>query len=174
MLDKTNILLAIVVVILLMCNLILYNNKFLTPASDNQKVIQEYNQREQNIIAQNTEIDEEQARMSDEEIADEKLTDLKSMGEADRMYTYVGDFFSKIEAEDYEEAYNRLYDDFKQQYFPTLDNFSSYVQKTYPAFISLQYDGIERQGEYYIVTVTIKSSVSSLSFSNVQQKIILF
>lgn len=174
MFNKTNIILAMIVCLLMICNLIIYNNKYIQPAMANDKVIKEYQEIDKNIEEERKNLNGNSDRISDEQLEQERLTDLKSMGEADRMYNYLGDFISKIEEEEYEEAYTKLYEDFRNQYFPTIDEFIEYVKTTYPAFIIVDYNDIERQGEYYIMTVTIKSASDSIPYQNIQQKFVLY
>ncbi len=170
--DKTNVLLTMVTLILVVCNLSLGINKFLSPIAQNDEYRKQYeaNRQQQEQEEQNALQDDE---MSQEDIDKEQLTNLKSMGEEDRMYTYFYQYITMIESGKYEEAYNTLYEDFKTQYFPTIEDYKNYVQGRYPTFISVKYNGIERQGEYYILTVLISSDIPSESGTTLQQKFIL-
>lgn len=168
MLNKTNILLTITLLILLVINLVLFNNKIIIPTSHNNAIKKQYEEYVSQQQAQKQaeedalKLDEnglQANEMSKEEMAAEKLIDLKSMGEADRMITYCNDFLSLIESQQYEEAYNILYDDFKKNYFPTLDSFTEYVKNLYPTFIQTEFTNIERQGDYYILYVKVKDYV---------------
>lgn len=172
-LDKTNLLLTIVLLILVMINISIFNNKILAPTMNNQEVIKQY---EKNIAEEKALEEAEKSKnteMSQEDIEKEQLINLKSMGEADRMYTYFGKYITLIESGKYEEAYNLLYEDFKEQYFQTLEAFKTYVTDRYPQFISVQYDSIERQGEYYILTVVIRDSIPKADIVTLQQKFVI-
>ena len=111
--DKTTILLTIAMLTLLVCNIALYANKILSPSIHNKSIEQQYQDYLEQRIAQEQE--QEDVVVSDEEMADEQLKDLKSMGEQDRMYTYIHTFLSYIESSDYKSAYDLLYPDFKEQ-----------------------------------------------------------
>ena len=168
--DKTTILLSIAILTFLVCNIALYANKILSPSIHNKSIEQQY----QNYLNQRIEQEQEQEDIvvSDEEMAEEQLKDLKSMGEQDRMYTYVHTFLSYIESSDYKSAYDLLYSDFKEQYFKTQNEFEEYVKKKYPQFMKLEYESIERQGEYYIVSVLISSEIASDN-PTIQQRFVL-
>lgn len=170
--DKTNILLTMVTLILVVCNLALGINKFLSPMTQNDEFRKQYeeNKQKQEQEEQSALQDDE---ISQEDIAKEQLTNLKSMGEEDRMYTYFYQYITMLQGEEYEKAYNVLYEDFKTQYFPTLEEYQNYIQGRYPTFISVKYNGIERQGEYYILTVIIGNAISSQSGTSLQQKFVL-
>ena len=168
--NKTTILLTIALLTLLVCNLALYTNKILSPTIHNRSIEQQYEDYLEQRIAQEQE--QEDVVVSDEEMADEQLKDLKSMGEEDRMYTYIHTFLSYIESSDYKSAYDLLYPDFKEQYFKTQDEFEQYVKNKYPQFMRLEYKSIERQGEYYIVSVLISSEIET-NKPSIQQRFVL-
>lgn len=175
LLNKTNLLLSIALLVLIVFNISLLNYKILTPTANNNEIKKQY---EENMAKAKEQEQAEQERisqsaMTEEEIKEERMTDLKSMGEADRMYTYFFEYLGMVEWENYEEAYNILYDDFKKQYYPTIDSYISYVKKTYPPIMSIRYENIERQGEYYILTVLIRSSVDPNGFTPLRQRFIL-
>ena len=171
--NKTNILLTMILLILVVFNLSIYNKKILTPTINNNKVKKEYEEMVNKYAQEQQEENLQDDEMSQEEIDKEQLVNLKSMGEEDRMYTYFYQYITMIESGRYEDAYNILYADFKNQYFPTLDSFTSYIQTRYPSFMSVQYNGIERQGEYYILTVLIGSAVANEDNTTLQQKFII-
>lgn len=98
------------------------------------------------------------------ETAEEKnareIEELKGMGEASRMKFYVSKYISYIEEGDYESAYNLLYDEFKQSYFKTQEEFTAYVKNKYSDIITLDYEKTERLGPYYVVTVNFKDLIN--------------
>lgn len=170
--DKTNILLTMLLLVLIICNLTIYNNKILTPSMKNEEIIKQY---EQNIAEKKA---EEEAKLQDDEMSKEdidaeQLANLKSMGEADRMYIYFYNYITLVESGKYEEAYNLLYSDFKTQYFPTLETYTTYVQNRYPQFMSVEYESIERQGEYYILTVIIRDDIVTENSVTLKQKFVM-
>ena len=76
------------------------------------------------------------------------------------MQTYFGRYLSYIESKDYQSAYDLLYDGFKQNYFPTLEEFIEYVQNNYPNNIVVEYVNIERQGTIFILTVKLRDALT--------------
>ena len=169
--NKKTILLTIILLVLVVLDIAIYANRILSPSLHNKSIEQQY----QNYLQEQKaakEAEKQDNVVSDEELADEQLKNLKSMGEQDRMYTYVHTFVSDIESGDYSAAYALLYPDFKQQYFSTQQKFEEYVKKIYPQFIKLTYDSIERQGEYYIVTVRIFNEIDA-NQNAVQEKFVV-
>ncbi len=98
------------------------------------------------------------------ETAEEKNTreieELKGMGETSRMQFYVSKYISYLEEGDYESAYNLLYDEFKQNYFKTQEEFTTYVKNKYSDIITLDYEKTERLGPYYVVTLNFKDLIN--------------
>lgn len=99
------------------------------------------------------------------ETAEEKnareIEELKGMGEASRMKFYVSKYISYLEEGNYESAYNLLYDEFKQNYFKTQEEFTTYVKNKYSDIITLDYEKTERLGPYYVVTVNFKDLINN-------------
>ena len=71
------------------------------------------------------------------------------------MEYYCGEYFKHLEKKEYEEAYNLLYSEFKQNYFPSLEDYEEYVKKTYPSNWALKYEDITRQGNIYVLKLTV-------------------
>lgn len=86
---------------------------------------------------------------------DERLAELKDMGERDRMEYYFSQYIEFIEEGNYDKAYNLLYPEFRNNYFPSIDKFKEYVRKMYPEFASFSYKNIERQGTIYVLDIDI-------------------
>lgn len=84
-----------------------------------------------------------------------RIAKLQQMEERDRMEFYFGMFLDYVENEKYEEAYDLLYEEFKQNYFPTLEDFTKYVQKTFPEMATIKHENIERNGEVYVLWIEI-------------------
>lgn len=114
--------------------------------------------------------DEEIDAAINEKIDNMNLSKLSEMNERSRMEYYVSEFISAIEAENYEAAYQMLYSDFKDKYFPSISDFESYAKGKFPSMISLDYTNIERNGDIYVMWVTIanplagKNSGSEMNF----------
>lgn len=84
-------------------------------------------------------------REYDEEMTPEE--EIKTLSESSRMKRYVGIFFDNIENKDYQSAYNILNQEFKDTYFPTLNEFKEYANKYFDMnTVAITYDNIERLG----------------------------
>ncbi len=104
---------------------------------------------------------------------DNSGNELKDMSERERMEFYFSEFMDYIENGKYQEAYNLLYPDFKDNYFKTLDDFKKYVNKTYPEFVSFSYNDIERQGNIYVLMITVINPDLSKSEAKKSQRIVI-
>ncbi len=100
------------------------------------------------------ETDEEREELEKEEIE-------STQSETKRMKRYIGIFFEDIEEERYQDAYNVLNQDFKNNYFPTLEDFTQYAKKYLDSStLGITYDNIERlgndkTGNMYVVWTTL-------------------
>lgn len=102
---------------------------------------------------------------------------LKKMGERDRMEHYFGKYITYIEKKEYEKAYDLLYPEFKNRYFKTIDEYKTYIQEKYPKeMISVNYNNIERQGEYYVLFLEIVdlSNSSKNDEKKISQKAVIY
>ena len=140
-----NILLTIIVLILIAINIKIYISNH-----------EEEKSAEQN----NTEISNTMQNNMEEDIQNTITSKVADMTERSRMQTYFGTFISYIEEKDYESAYNLLNENFKNNYFSTIEQFETYMQK-YPKDIAVDYKDIDRQGELFVLTVEIKDVFNS-------------
>ena len=88
------------------------------------------------------------------------VSKLMNMKERDRIEFYFSRFIEAIESESYEKAYEMLYEDYKDTYFPTLNEFKVYSEKTFPYMMSVEHTNFERNGDVYILFVTIFDSLT--------------
>ena len=102
-----------------------------------------------------------------------QLSLLKQGTERDRIEYYCGQFLKFIENKNYEKAYEILYPEFKQEYFPTIEKFTEYIQKTYPSILAINYDDFDRQGNIYITTVIIDDALATDKTKQFKQRIIV-
>lgn len=96
---------------------------------------------------------------------DEELARLQNMNEYERMRFYFSKYLNNIEDGNIETAYNMLYDEFKNTYFPTLDDYKNYVNEKYPDIIAVNYNNFQREGKYYILSTTIQNPVTNSNFA---------
>jgi len=80
---------------------------------------------------------------------------LETLEERERMEYYFGMFLGYIENEQYDEAYELLYPEFKENYFPTINSFIEYAQKTFPEMATIEHENIERNGDVYVLWINI-------------------
>lgn len=90
-----------------------------------------------------------------------EIADLKDKDERTIIQQYCGKFIRYIENKEYDKAYNLLYPDFKNNYFKTVEDFKKYAEEKFPqTLIAVEYNNIERQGQYYILFTTIKTPLN--------------
>lgn len=136
-----DIILIIITAILIIVNCILFIGSF------NSK-------KETNKISNTTteETISKKETKSEEELELEKL---QKMTERDRMEYYFSKYISYIKNKEYTKSYDLLYPEFKQNYFKTQEEFKTYVEKLYPSSVGFSYDNIERQGDVYVLIITV-------------------
>ncbi len=149
------ILLAIIACLLTIINIKLYISKY-----------------EDKTNTENTNTNTQVVKKTDEEKKAEFVQELKGLNERSRMERYFGQYIDYVETGEYEKAYNLLYPEFKNNYFKTLDDFKKYVTEKYPDMIIVDYDNIERQGEYYVLF--IKIPVSGRNGEIIEQNVVIY
>ena len=97
----------------------------------------------------------------EESIDEMEKNELAGMGERDRMEFYVSKFISAVENKSYEEAYEMLYEDFRANYLTTLLKFDKYAKKKFPSMFSLEHTNFERNGDIYVLWVTMTNPLGS-------------
>jgi len=103
--------------------------------------------------------EEEMAAAAQEIRNDVNLARLRNATERERIEDYVNQFLKCIENEDYSSAYDMLYDEFKENYFPTEEEFEGYVSKRFPSMMSKTIKNIERNDDIYVLWVEIKNPI---------------
>ena len=157
---KLKIILVIIgILILIVLNLLVYINAHTQNENTNttQNVI--------NTIVEHNIATEEETEQSRKEM-------LNSYPEATRMKVYVGQYISAIDSKDYETAYNLLYENFRNTYFKTLEDFQNYAEQKYPDEIVVEYLNMEREGTMYIVTISITDPLNR-DTPAIQQNIVI-
>lgn len=98
--------------------------------------------------------------------------EIKALSESNRMKRYIGKFFEDIEAEEYMQAYNKLNEDFRKNYFSTLEDFIKYADSNFKtSMLGVTYDNIERwgnnkTGNMYIIWITVADSFKGKKETN--------
>ena len=81
-------------------------------------------------------------------------------GEESRIQYYVATFINYVGDAKYEFAYELLSEGFKQNYFDTFEKFEAYAKDKYPLSVTLAYGDLQREGELYMLEVTVKEIFS--------------
>ena len=99
------------------------------------------------------------------------LEKLNNMKEIERIEYYASQFLKAIENEKFEKAYDMLYDDFKNNYFPTMQEFENFAKQNLAKVLSVNFTNVEKNGDIYIIYTEI---VDSLTGNEIQiEKIIV-
>lgn len=109
--------------------------------------------------------DEQIVNAIQEEIDEMNKNALSAKGERDRIEYYVAEFLDTLEAEEYEEAYNMLYGEFKDRYFSTLSSFEEYAKTKFPRDFTIEYTNFERNGDYYVLWATMSDPIAGKASS---------
>lgn len=152
------ILLIILALILLAINIMVY-------ISNNDKSKIKENDNQVNTIIEHNIATEEETENSRKEM-------LNEYSEATRMKTYVGQYLSYIDSEKYEDAYNLLYQNFKNTYFKTLVDFENYAKEKYPSEIMAEYTNMDKEGNIYILSVKIQDPTNK-EYKTLEQNIVI-
>lgn len=128
------------------------------------------------LIALNNTQNKNQETKTEEQKAEEMIQlqtqNLKSKGESQRIKEYLSMYLNYIEAKQYEKAYNLLYTEFKELYYPDLEMFIAYVENNYFDVMRIEFEDIQRQGQYYILSVELIDITEDLNSK--QQKFVIY
>ena len=124
------------------------------------------------LSKQKTEEGKTEEQIKEEKIQQEQTKQLKLKGERERMQEYLIMYLNYIEKEQYEKAYGLLYQDFKDLYYPDLEFYKQYVKRNYFPVMRIEFEDIQRQGEYYILSVTLIDIMNDLNSK--QQKFVIY
>lgn len=114
------------------------------------------NKSETNTMINDTQTQEQKAPVSEKEMEDKINTKVANMDEISRAKVYCGRFVEAIEEQDYQKAYGYLNATYKANYFPTLEEFSTYIQNKYPKNgIIVKYNSVEKKGEVFVLDITV-------------------
>lgn len=123
-----------------------------------------------NILVKDKQNEETQIITKEEK--EEAVTNfVRNKSEKERMQIYLTKYLQHIEREEYSQAYEKLYPQFKENFFPIERDFISYVNTVYSNLIMLEYENIERQGKYYIITAKV-TNVGKVETEFIQKFII--
>lgn len=133
-------------------------------------IINVRNQKNQPTIG---DIDE----VTQEELENDKnqklIKALQNMEERDRMEYYFGIFLENVEGGEYEKAYDLLYPDFKNTYFPTLEEFEKYIPTVFTEMSDIAHKNIERSGDVYILWIEITDAINGKPTNKKEMNIVI-
>ena len=165
-LEKIDIILIIIILVLIAVNLMIYYIEVREPQYMMQQI-------ESTTTSENKEKKKEETETVEiPKTQEEIIKKLATLGERDRMEYYCGQYFKHLEKKEYEEAYKLLYPEFKEKYFPTLEEYEVYVQNFYPTKFALIYDDITRQGDIYVLKLKILDILGSKEDEKAQRIVI--
>lgn len=108
---------------------------------------------------------DKQEILQEEKTAEEQENEMNTlavqqMEERDRMEYYFGIFLEYVENQRYENAYNLLNEDFKQNYFPTIDLFKEYISNIFTEMSDIEHENIERNGDVYVLWIYVTDALN--------------
>ena len=162
--NKTDIILMLTIIILIIINLIIFSKNFFKNNKEQPK--------NPSTITVKSEEKPKQEQVAVPKTDEEIIKYLSELGERDRMEYYCGKYFKHIEKKEYESAYNLLYDEFKRKYFPTVEQYIEYIEKTYPKEWALEYDDIVRHGTTYVLRLFVYDVLQPEKEERVQRIVI--
>ena len=163
-LDIIAIVLTIILLMTICMNVCVYIYKIISPLVQNKRVQKEY---EELIKQRDEQLANIRKTKTEEEKNKEELEEVKEMEEKKRITYYFSKYITYLEEKNYEKAYNLLYEDYKNNYFPTLEDFEKYAKERYPDFMRIEHTYMSRQGDYYILTVNISVSYTHLTLPTI-------
>ena len=104
--------------------------------------------------------EEQKIELAEQKKEAETIDKLVDMTERDRIEYYFSEFIRNIDNGKYEDAYAVLNSEFKENYFKTQEDFTSYVKSKFPKEIAIEYNNIERNGNIYVLWVEVANALS--------------
>ena len=161
--DVKYLILIIMVIFLLIINLILFLKKVVEPKQQDTQALANSSKYTTNKTTNY------KVPQTDEEI----IKYLSTLGEGNRIEYYCGKFINLITEKEYEKAYRLLYSEFKEKYFPTLEDFVKYVEKFYPESYAIDFDDIDRYNNIYVIRVKILDYNSTAQDEPLIQRVVI-
>lgn len=126
------------------------------------------------LTKDNTKATYEQAVLEKQEkIKEVAVQDLTGMSEQERMEFYCAQFFKYISVRDFDSAYDMLYHEYKENYFPTIESFETYMIEYFPAEVSIIYNNLERLGNIYVLWIHVSDVYNGAYGHNFDMNIVI-
>ena len=168
-LDIIAIVLTIILLMTICVNVCVYIYKIISPLVQNKRVQKEY---EELIKQRDEQLANIRKTKTEEAKKAKELAEVKKMEEKKRITYYFSKYITYLEEKNYEKAYNLLYEDYKNNYSPTLEDFEKYAKERYPDFMRIEHTYMSRQGDYYILTVDIYNLLTNEIIEKEQKYVI--
>lgn len=99
----------------------------------------------------------EEVGYTKEEIEDrkEKIDEIKYFNPDKRARKYLNIFINNIKENKYDEEYFKMYYEFKNIFFPTLQDFENYMKENFPKDPAVKINNFEAAGDLFILFVDI-------------------
>ena len=108
-----------------------------------------------------------------EKIKEIAVQDLSGMTEQERMEFYCAQFFKYVSVRDFDSAYDMLYREYKENFFPTIESFERYMLDYFPSEVSVRYNNLERLGDIYVLWVHISDVYNGTYGHNFDMNIVI-
>lgn len=102
-----------------------------------------------------------------------ELERIKSMNERTRIEYYVANYIEMLENGEYDKAYSLLNKDYKKNYFKTQSDFEEYCKKTFSKMLSVEYTNFERNGDIYVVWITMTDAINGTKNSGKEMNFVV-
>lgn len=117
------------------------------------------------------EVVDESITKSKEQIELEKI---QNMSERNRIEYYAKTFLNYIETNEYSKAYSLLNIDFRKNYFSSSEKeFEEYCKNTFPQMMDIQFTNFERNGDVYVIWITITDVINGTKDSGREFNIVV-
>lgn len=112
--------------------------------------------KDDDVISQQNETIEQIYQKENDNI----IAQLQQLEERDRMEFYFGMFLENIENKNYDKAYSFLNNEFKNNYFPTVESFQEYISTIFTELSDIDHENIERNGEVYVLWIKVSDAIN--------------
>jgi len=89
------------------------------------------------------------------------IKEYNSSDETKKVQMNIDKFIQMINAKDYKSAYELLYDDFKNNYFPTEDVFKQYIKNNLFEYNKITFDNFTNEGDTYIYELVVSDKLEN-------------
>lgn len=153
------IIFVIIIIVLVFLNIKMFRKLKGESPKENTKVVA----KQENTVSA-----EEKQKRNEEE----RINQLYSMRPEERMRRYLGEYVGFLREKDYEKAYSKLNENFKNNYFKSVNDYKAYIEKYYPKDIVIEYGNRTQQGELSIIEITF-SDRENKSFNSFTQRYVV-